>query len=465
MERSGTHALLSAVVLICLGQMPAAGMTARDILDLSQFESQISKISWCNGDSLIFAHATKPSSLSWPPRSWAPPGWPVPERDGALSISMLSGLTSTTPTVESITELSRADSANCLRNGEYLFVSGQLIEARQGKGPDALRRRYNVEGGPFHRYTPQTARDGSVFGQDGRAQLGLNRIDPAAREDFLKSNRSYAVRQGEIYVSVLKTEPRTPEQFPIYDLAAPETWNIGSFQCSAPRPDCPPAAAGKQETTYYIYSKYNTANKRVDAVFTIRPQRRPVVSRWPVTARAGAAWDKLEIMGVALDETRCFVLLHPNDWHGANRIDGRLRLDLLIARCRFTAGRLEFDTPRVVGRKQGSYVWPKLRVHGELVVIEETLDMNAQPEDQQQFEPEASSAGVSCVHILRSNRDNSWTTINVICARRDGDWSKQLIVSPDGNFVAVQGKSGSFIVGRDYRNDGTGPSWITHGSR
>src|SRR5262249_40004215 len=136
----------------------------------------------------------------------------------------------------------------------------------------------------------------------------------------------HAVRRGEITLTFMATRPRrTPpsQPFPIYGLTVPEKWSIGAYRCPGERPGCRGAAT---DVVYYVYSKYNTGNSRIDALFSITPRRNPSEQRWLVAARPGVVSDALQIVSVALDEKRCFVLLEPKPWLAANRVNGRLRL-------------------------------------------------------------------------------------------------------------------------------------------
>jgi hypothetical protein len=198
-------------------------------------------------------------------------------------------------------------------------------------------------------------------------------------------------------------------------------------------------------------------------LFTITPRQSSLQQRWPIVAKDRAASKVLEIQGVALDDKRCFVLLQPNPELAANRIDGRLRLDLLIANCNFAKDRLEFDTPRVVGRKQGSFTAPRLSLHGEFLVITEELAVDGWPVDQQELERHAADRASTCVHLLLSESGRGARRLNSICARLGKGAADKLNVSPDGNYVAIESTSAPLIVARDYRNEGTGPDWLTNG--
>jgi hypothetical protein len=94
-------------------------------------------------------------------------------------------------------------------------------------------------------------------------------------------------------------------------------------------------------------------------------------------------------------------LLEPHPGLAVNRINGRLRHDLYLAQCRFTADQLQFDEPRIVGQKQGSFTVPRLSLHGEFIVITETTDFPSLVDDQVEFEKAAVSRPNVCARFYR----------------------------------------------------------------
>jgi hypothetical protein len=121
---------------------------------------------------------------------------------------------------------------------------------------------------------------------------------------------------------------------------------------------------------YYLYNSVNEAQKRLHVVFTIAPHREPLVQRWSLVARSGAG--SLVVSGVALDAKRCYVLLEPSLDRAENRVNGRLKLDLYVAKCSFSAKELQYDQPQRVGQKQASFTVPSLSLHDHFAVITET---------------------------------------------------------------------------------------------
>jgi hypothetical protein len=101
---------------------------------------------------------------------------------------------------------------------------------------------------------------------------------------------------------------------------------------------------------------------------------------------------------------------------------------------------------------------PKLSLHGDFLVLTEQLAPGQQAEDQIDLERESYEQAGDCVHFYRAEAGREPSRINSICGR--GMWPG-LSVSPDGTYVLFP----SVIVGRDYRNDGSGPEWLTNGPR
>jgi hypothetical protein len=49
-------------------------------------------------------------------------------------------------------------------------------------------------------------------------------------------------------------------------------------------------------------------------------------------------------------------------------------------------------------------------------------------------------------------------------SKQDGDvW--RFKTSANAKYIGMEGNKDSVIVGREYRNDGTGPKWISNGDR
>jgi hypothetical protein len=153
----------------------------------------------------------------------------------------------------------------------------------------------------------------------------------------------------------------------------------------------------------------------------------------------------------------------PKPWLDSNRVNGRLRLDFYLADCAFSQGRLEFGAPRMVGRRQASFMMPQLTLHGEHIAIIETMDMSEQPEDHAAFEEEVRAEAGPCVHIFRANGTSPVTAVNRICSHTSGGDMRRMYISPNANYVAITGRKEFVIVGREYRNDGTGPAWLKTG--
>jgi hypothetical protein len=57
------------------------------------------------------------------------------------------------------------------------------------------------------------------------------------------------------------------------------------------------------------------------------------------------------------------------------------------------------------------------------------------------------------------------TAVNTICLSAQGNDIRRFRISPNAKYVGMEGNKDSVIVGREYRNDGTGPKWISNGDR
>jgi hypothetical protein len=481
------------VCLVCAlaEQAMADPMTTRDILYLKQFGQNISSISWCTDSSLTFVDAAPPRSATVPTAG----------RE-ARYISMLS------LTTKSLTPLlvyhDAVFDADCVRGGEYIYASGfarlpQPLNAAGVPMPDPPRERespfaqfvdirsgitkFNLQSGrSFRLGSPMlTAPDGNVFAQaHGTVPVELSGTEEAKRSEALKSETTYRVTSGDFDFVVFGFDYyRMPPPFHVYGLRSPENWGVGSYRCPAPRPGCAANNSAKN-VVYYADTRRITVDAVEHVVFTVvrpgdedtwpkkrtAPERGTLIQQWPVVSRIETAARDLQVVGVALDERRCFVLLQPDPELQSNRVGGRwggrLRVDLYLANCEFANGRLEFGEPLRVGRKQASFNYPRLMLKGEFIVITETNDRSSQPKDQ--LEPERQEADKEriCALFFRGNSTQTVQHQNTLCARLGPSYN-ELKVSHDASFIAVRSEERPLIVGRDYRNDGTGPSWLNNG--
>jgi len=468
---------LRAVPLIALtvfmGAWPARAMNVRDILYLNKYGDDMSDVSWCNDQS--FAFVTRGPERTAP--SVFPPRYLQPTTINMFSIE--------TQQVRPVLVSEQGEfKVDCVRNGGYLYLKGwigtamskgartpagvafeEFFDVRPGSSADGrtsflIIPQNVVLAGPL-----RTAPDGSVYAQSLGDTADLDSIVPSKRAAMIENGSAYSLTRNGAKATVVTAGRNRPpsEQFSVYGFTVPEVWGIGSYDCSTNRPGCK-AGLSHAPSGYYLYSKFNTDRARLDVVFTFVPGRNPSLQRWSVIGRPGMAWNTLVISGVALDAKHCYVLLEPNPTLAVNRTGGRLRLDLYLAPCRFLENQLQFDDPRPVGKKQASFIWPTLHLHGEFAVITETLDLPSQEDDQIELEKPASSQPNVCARFYRTD---SWpvTPVNTICGRLIKDGANALKVSPDGGYVHVRSNSNSLIVGREYRNNGDGPAWLNHGER
>ena len=294
--------------------------------------------------------------------------------------------------------------------------------------------------------------------------LDLESILPAKRSAVIQRGVNYSLVRDRVRITYVNPDSRKPPPapFPVYGFSAPEIWGMGSYDCSTGRPGCSSSQSGPA-VGYYLYSIINEGQKRLHVVFTIAPHRDPLVQRWPVVARSGAG-SSLVVSGVALDAKRCYVLLEPSPGRAENRVNGRLKLDLYVAGCSFSAKELQYDQPQLVGQKQASFTVPSLSLHGDFAVITESTDLASQEHDQVEFEKAAVARPNVCARFLRTG-SSPLELVNTICGRLVQNGADGLSVSPDGGFVDIRSKTNPVIVGREYHNDGTGPDWLNHGEQ
>jgi hypothetical protein len=466
----GPFLLIICSALVCPTEMSAAEMTVRDILYLNQYEEGVRGISWCDDNNFILLRPAAPY-----------PTLNAPNYHDFVEMYVKTFSTET-KTARQLLQYHNSNiavmSVACLRNGEYAYVGGRtgvagttdpagwvqlplshLIDlTKGGRAP----RYFRFESGGPEQFS--TASDGSVYGgTHGPDGIDLSFITNPKSRSSVKDRMTHHQTNEVVTLISYATVPRTP--FPIYGLSSKDFHTQGSYRCPAPRPGCH-AGADERNVVYYAFTQYNdnAVRSRLNTLFTITPGRSPWAQRWPVVPKPGLNVDALHILDVVLDEARCLVLLQPKSWLPRNQVNGRLRLDVHVANCAFRGSALEFDEPRVVGRRRASFMVPQISLHGEYVAIVERMNMDAQPEDQIEFEKDWHFRLGPCVYIYRSEAA-SMTAVNTICVSAQGNDIRRFRISPNAKYVGMEGNKDSVIVGREYRNDGTGPKWISNGDR
>jgi hypothetical protein len=461
--------VLTLLILVNCIAPPARAMSVHDILYLTKYGKDVSGVSWCSDQAFTFITHGPAHNTLFPPEY---------SRDTTVNMFTIE-----TEQVRPIIMSENGEfSADCVHNGDYVFLSGYLYTAmsKDARSPAQSRFSHFIDVRPrtgLQQVTPvlrmgalsldsplRTASDGSVYAEALNHAQDLHSVVPSERTAVAKSaNYSLGRDRVRITFATIDSDTRQPGPFAVYGFSAPEIWGIGSYDCFANRPGCTADASGPG-VGYYLYSKVNTDRARLDIVHTITPGREPLVRRWPVVARSGVSSNALLVSGVALDAKHCYVLLEPNFALAVNRINGRLRLDLYLAQCRFTANQLEFDQPQIVGKKQASFTVPRLSIHGEFVVITETTDLASQVDDQIELEKEAAHRPNVCARFYRVG---PWpaASVNTICVRLIQDGANGLTVSPDGGYVDVRSSVNPLIVGREYHNNGSDPAWLNHGEQ
>jgi hypothetical protein len=345
-----------------------------------------------------------------------------------------------------------------------LFFS-QFIDVRPVTGAQPGTLVSQVSRDAFGFGSPlRTASDGSVYARASSEAMNLDSVVSSKRSALIARGIDYSlIREGvQITYASADNSRLPPGPFPLYGFSGPEIWGMGSYDCSTNRPGCTSDSSGPA-VGYYLSTKINTDRARLDVLFTLTPRHEPLVRRWPVVS-GSAASRGLTITTVALDAKRCYVLLEPNSSLAENRVKGRLKLDLFIAPCSFSGNQLQYDKPQLVGRKQASFTVPTLSLNGDFAVISETTDFASQEDDQTEFEQAAVDQPNVCARFLRAT---SWplVPVNTICARLAPVGPHGISVSPEGGFVDIRSDDSPLIVGREYRNDGTGPIWLNHGEQ
>jgi len=471
----GPFFLIICSALVCPTEMSAAEMTVRDILYLNQYEEGVRGISWCDDDNFILMRPAAPY-----PTLNAPNYHDFVE----MYVKTFSMETKTArPLLQYHNSNIAVMSVTCLRNGEYAYVGGRtgvagttdpagwvqlplshLIDLT--KGGRAPRYFHFESGGPEQL---STASDGSVYGgTQGPDGIDLSFITNPKSRSSVKDRMTYHQTNEVVTLISYATVPRTP--FPVYGLSSKDFHTQGSYRCPAPRPGCSVGGKGRN-VVYYVFSQYSDAQYvddaepgRASTLFTITPDKTPLMQRWPVVPRPGVDMNALDILDVVVDERRCLVLLEPKSWLKSNRVNGRLRLDVYVANCGFRGSTLEFDEPRIVGRRRASFMVPHVSLHGEHIAIVEKMNMNEQPEDQAEFEKDWHLRLGPCAYIYRSEA-MSMRAINTICVSKQDSDVRRFKISPNAKYVGMEGNKDSVIVGREYRNDGTGPKGISNGDR
>jgi hypothetical protein len=470
----------------------AEALTTRDILNLDKFGKDISSISWCSDETLTLVDLQSADSTE---------GQASVKRS-IRTVKMLS--LSSGESRQLLVYLDAGITAHCVRGGEFLYISGtsrlayqpssspsvgrvvyqnfyHLLEVpREGasaKHPTVIN---NQKDGAL--YGPVlTDANGNVYGRmlGGSQQVELKNINLKGLTSRQKSALTYKVSKDDFHFIILAVnfdsdDPRA-RRVGFYGLATPDGRSVGSYPCPGPRPGC--AAGGAAKSTHYYTSSKFVASKvpRADGFLDTQDVLYTVVSgdspaqpqRWPIVrATASKLPYQLAVVDVAIDAKRCLVLLEPNRWLASSRDAGRLRQDLLIADCTVKGGRLEYSEPQSIGFKQGSFIFPKLSIHGDIVAVTDTYSQTSQQDDQIELERQQDARAQICVKMYLGSSAEKFQRINSLCAlvsQIDHSIADSLIVSPGAKFIAFGARGNPLIVGRDFRNDGRGPAWLTNG--
>ena len=457
-------AALSAVSLI------AHAADLNEIVELNRLKTGLHDISWCSDDTLIATSEVSVASAVLPPK--------------AATVTTVNLVSLSKENVSTLLTYQNVKlSANCLRNGEYIFVSsimnmaasdGQrgIVTARAAQiidiSPSALAGRVPrvdtlLLTRAFFREAPRSAADGSFYGEMMNSEVFLGAPGgsdgPPAREKM-----TYSVSRGDVVVTSVATSPtRGGASAPaIYGIGAAEIINIGDFRCARARPNCNSDQAGS-DIVYYTYSRQNRGDRRLDLLFTVSPGGNVSAHRWPIAAKAGLKIGPLPIAGVALDGDRCFILFKSSETDSAHGTAGRGTTDLYLSRCRFHDDVLEYDEPKKAGAKSGSFDVRSMEIKGDHLVISETSDLPATPQDRAKMGAGVANSSRACIHFFELSAGGGFAPTNSVCAQLGSKAARRLLVSPSGRSIAVDSDTRPMIVGRDYRNGGNGPDWLGQG--
>ncbi|TAI60206.1 hypothetical protein CWO89_41975 [Bradyrhizobium sp. Leo170] len=466
--------------------------TARDIVDLGKFGTKISSISWCSDETLTFVDKQAPQG----------PGAETFSSDIVYMLSLVGG--DPHPLVVYPAAYARAD---CVRGGDFVYVSGVAdLAYRPGEVPrgetvvrqsfhhlvralrDESGRRWpstihirKSGGGPEG--PMQTDGAGNLYSRSNGGAVELRDINPGGLKPRQTEPLSYSIEKDGFEFMVFASDqdrygPRDPK-IGIYGVSTPQigSRSLGSYQCPtrAPRPGCAKDSKSKN-VVYYTLAAHATSQlpgpdgalPGYQALYTVVPGKRPLMQYWQIVGAGPFKLPyELTVADIALDGERCLVLLEPSRGAASSRVAGRLRQDLLIADCELKNDRLEYFEPHGIGQKQGSFIFPRLSLHGETVVVTDFYDNSSQEEDQLELERVESDRARICVQLFHGLSAASLQRTNSLCASADrigGGWDvEHLIVSPNAKFIAFAGRDDALIVGRDYRKDGRGPEWLTNG--
>jgi hypothetical protein len=443
--------VLLVIYFLGSGEMPALAevLSSRDVLDLNKLGSNVAGISWCSDDSLTFIDSQSP---------------PAPGQDAlhrpVRSVTMLS--LNSREILPILVFPTASIHAHCVRRGDFVYVSGladlayqpgvpsqvptllsrsfnYLIEIPRGentaKRPMTINVRWDAEAldGPV-----STDADGNIFGRRGSVysamgELDLKNINFNEMTPRQRAALSYTVKKDGIEFVTFSSDqdklgPRNPK-ISVYGVSTPQltAQGLGSYQCPAPapRPGCTDGSATKN-TVYYTISSFATSQEAgpdrllpgYQALYIVVPGSPPRIQHLPiVSSKATKLPYELKVIDVALDAKRCLVLLEPGRSQALSRVEGRLRLDLLIADCEVKDGRLKYSEPSLIGNKQGSFIFPRLVLRGDSVVVTDFYDQSSQEEDQIDFERAENQRARICVQLFSGISASSLKRTNSLCAK------------------------------------------------
>lgn len=498
--------VVAAYLVGLAASVAAEPLSTRDILHLNQFAPRISSISWCTDNTLTFVSA--------PPEAIPQPPWP--SRNSILNILwLMEGMSR-----PFLAYPNSAINAQCARGGEFVSVTGSgglayrpghstttepnvshrfthlVTVADEQRGE---RRQIAVRNGVMLHGPWLTDVNGNVFARVGGNLIERKHINIAGLTEREQKEVSFKVQKDSIefavlgvndnrigphfrrhdeFVSAYDTNIKFPPNFRVYGLHTSTQNNVGLFQCPAPWPGCVADSPAKSvvlyTSSYYATSKVTGPDDRYPvqpALYTVVPGLNPQIRRWPIIkAYASKHPYELFFVDVAIDAQRCIVMLEQNREHPSSRIEGRLNLDLFVADCQAKDGKLAYGEPRKIAHQQGSFMRATLGIYGESIVIADVYANGSQEEDQIKLEEADNAKARVCARFFTGNSAATLRRTNSLCglashtSLQPDSHTYAPAVSPGGKFVVFRGYKDQtpLIVGRDFRQDGRGPEWLTN---
>jgi hypothetical protein len=482
------------ITLVSSAEASAEPLSLDAVVDLGSIAKKISSISWCSDDEVAFVGGVS---------SNVPQGAPSRSARRAVILSLKNSR------AYSIAEYSDASiRLDCVLGGGFVYVSGsanvgyrsagggepvtksfnhllEVLPVEAKRTPAQINLLWDVEAlsGPVH-----TDVNGNIFARKSPVRSSMAEMLPSRMvgrksAGIRGEGISYTARLDNISVTSFSSDQRklgrAAVPIEVYGINTPEigSRSIGFYRCAGGgrRPECGQDSNGKDVVYYTLLSAGEISHRSSgdrevpqSMLVTVAVGNHPLIKRWKiVSAEKNNQLGDLTVVDVALNERSCFVLLEPNRHSSSSRLLGKLRREIYVSDCEQSGDVISYYRPRLIGQRQGSFSFPRIKIHGEVLVLTEFYDQSSQEEDQIPLEKLALRDAKVCVRLFSGEQSSNLSKINALCAPVDrvgGGWeAQQIIVSPNAKFIAVLGPSDAIIVSSNFRNNGSEPSWLTNG--